>query len=406
MQTLSIKNTLVLAGVAALPFLQGCQDTPDTVAPEEVRDYAIFITAGNSSSGESYYTLTTNDLNKDTLISPVKSGIVADADLFWAQYYSAFKDGNFYFTLDGNVLSKQRIENGKYVEKGNVVAEAGSWQLGMMKTFFTTNVMNFLSWETKYDEATNTIEKNMYVVGTENMSVQSKNPIRFPLPSFPMYDYEGNPMAKEDIPLTPSSFTIRDNKIFIGYFYDWGTEIDTTYMLVCDYPSLQNVKVMKDARLGHVSGIWVGSSSSFTDEKGEYYFTTFNEKNKNYGILRIKSGSTEIDPTYAFSLAGHPISFSTYDYHSYLKNGLAFVGSYIVDVYNQKVVKDLNSFGLGTVQETMETYKENDNDLYVILKTSDARWFIAKYDVAKNTLDRGVEIDGGIQGVKRVSRLK
>ncbi len=406
MRTLYNKNLLAVLGICALPMLHACKDTPDPVAPEETKDYAIFITVGNATSEESYYTLTTSDLNKDTLISPVKSGIVADADLFWAQYYSAFNNGNFYFTVDGNAISKQRIENGKYKELGNVVAEAGSWQLGMMKTFFNQNVLNFLSWETRYDDKTDVIEKNLYVVDTENMSVKSKDPIRFPVPAFTVYDTDGKPMPKKDIPITPSSFAIRDNKVFVGYFYDWGTKVDTTYMLVCDYPSLANVKVMKDARLGHVSGIWVGSSSSFTDEAGDYYFTTYNEKEKSYGVLRIKKGATEIDPAYAFSLKGHNIPFETYDYHSYLKNGLALIGSFIVDVHNQKVIKDLNSFGLGTVQETMETYTENNNEVYVILKTTDARWYIAKYDAAKNTLTRGVEIDGGVKAVKRVSRLK
>lgn len=54
----------------------------------------------------------------------------------------------------------------------------------------------------------------------------------------------------------------------------------------------------------------------------------------------------------------------------------------------------------------METYTENNYDLYMILKTNDARWYIAKYDVENNTLKRGVEITGGIVSVSRISRLK
>jgi uncharacterized protein YerC len=48
---------------------------------------------------------------------------------------------------------------------------------------------------------------------------------------------------------------------------------------------------------------------------------------------------------------------------------------------------------------------EDANDLYVILKMYDARWYIAKYDAEQNTLKRGVEIDGGIVSVGRISRL-
>jgi hypothetical protein len=393
--------------------LLSCDDKPDSVEPEEVKDYAIFLTVGNANATESYYTLTIDDLNKDTLISPVNSGIVSDADLYWATIYSAYSKGNFYFTMDGNVISKQRIQQGKYKEVGNVVAEAGSWELGMMKTLFNNNGLNFISWQTSYNETADVLENKLFVVDTVGaLSVKSKNPIQFPMPAFTLYDTEGEPIQNKDMALTPTSFTIRDNKVFIGYYYDWMTEVDTAYMLVCDYPSLANVKLLKDTRLGHVSGAWYASSSSFTDDNGDYYFSTVNN-DEEYGLLRIKAGASEIDPSYTYDLKeiGN-IAISNWgyagpDHHTYLKNGLAFMGSYIIDVRNKKVVKDLNSFGLGTVQKAMESYTENGgNDVYVILRTDDARWFIGKYDVDKNTLDRGVEIDGGIKSISRVSRLK
>ena len=399
---------ILLYTVCALPFLQSCSDKPDqtTSAPEETKEYAVFVTAGNSTSGENYYTLTAADLMKDTILSPVGSGIEPDMITFWSNIYSAFNSGTFYYTQEGNIISKQRIVNGKYREIGNLIAAADSWQLGMMKTVFNSNGLNFLSWETKYNAAEDVLEKNLYIVDTTNsMSIKSKNAIKFPVPSFTLYDSEGTAIPKEELPFSPSSFHIANNKIFIGYYYSWETKIDTTYMLVCDYPGLTNVKLLKDARLGHVSGNWYASSSSFTDENGDYYFTTYNEVNKSYGLLRIKSGTTEIDPTYAFDLKGYKFPY-TNDFHAYLKNGLAFVAPYIIDVRTKQVVKDLNSFGLGDVQITMDSYTENKNELYVILKTSDARWFVAKYDADKNTLTRGVEINGGVTQVSRIARLK
>ncbi|SDG18635.1 hypothetical protein SAMN04487996_11619 [Dyadobacter soli] len=414
MKTILTKGTsrLMLAAICGLPLLQACKDTPDPVAAPEIKDYAIFVTVGNANATESYYTLTVDNLEKDTLLSPVKSGIVSDADLFWATIYSAYSKGNFYFTMDGNIISKQRIQTGKYREVGNVVAEAGSWELGMMKTLFNENGLNFISWQTSYNKTDNVLENKLFMVDTTaSMSVKSKNPIKFPMPKYKLYDTDGKEVKNEDMPLTPSSFSIRDNKVFIGYYYDWATKIDTAYMLVADYPSLANVKLLKDARLGHVSGAWYASSSSFTDDNGDYYFSTINNKGE-YGLLRIKKGATEIDPTYAFDLkeiGNIALSNGGYagpDHHTYLKNGLAFMGSFVIDVRNKKVVKDLNSFGLGAVQKTMETYSENSNDMYVVLKTDNARWFIAKYDVEKNTLKRGVEINGGITSVSRISRLK
>lgn len=408
---------MLLATAFAMPFIQSCSKTPDTGNKpddtKQTKEYAIFVTVGNSSSSENYYTLTTADLMKDTLLSPVNSGIEPDNITSWADIYSVFYQGSFYYTQDGNIISKQRIINGKYKELGNIVASAGSWQLGMMKTFFNNNGLNFLSWEVKYNQAEDVIEKNLYIIDTAAMTIKSNNPVKFPVPGFTIYDNNGNPMAKKDIPLTPSSFSIRDNKAFIGFYYDWITKLDTAYMLVCDYPALTNVKLLKDNRLGHVSGAWYASSSSFTDENGDYYFSTIS-KNKTYGLLRIKSGTTVIDPDYAYDLKevgniSGAVSWGDYagsDHHVYIKSGLALMGSYIIDVRNKKVIKDLNSFGLGKVQITMDTYTENGNEVYVVLKTDDARWFVAKYDVAANTLKRGVEIHSGIKGISRIGRLK
>lgn len=398
-------RTILFCAGCALPFLQSCKDTPDvTPSGEEAKQYAVFVTVGNTSSGENYLTLTTDDLMKDTVISPVNAGIEPDQITFWSNIYSAFNSGSFYYTLEGNVISKQRIINEKYKEVGNIVAAADSWQLGMMKTVFNNSGLNFLSWEASYNAQENVIEKNLYIVDTATMSVKSKNPIKFPLPTYPLYDGDGDVIPKEDMVFTPSSFRIADNKLYVGYYYYWETKIDTAYMLVCDYPALTNVKLLKDARLGHVSGYWYASSSSFTDENGDYYFTTYNEASKSYGVLRIKNGASEIDQTYAFDLKGNDFPYRD-DFHAYFKNGLAFIAPYVVDVRNKTVVANLNSFGLGNVQITMESYVENSNELYVIMKTADARWFVAKYDAAKNTLTKGLEINGGVNQVSRIARL-
>ena len=59
---------------------------------------------------------------------------------------------------------------------------------------------------------------------------------------------------------------------------------------------------------------------------------------------------------------------------------------------------------MGKVQATMETYTE-DNNPYVILKTNDSRWFVARYNVDEGTLKRGVEISGP-KTVQRIARVR
>ncbi|RYZ91914.1 MAG: hypothetical protein EOP47_30850, partial [Sphingobacteriaceae bacterium] len=336
MKTKNVLLKLLAIILLAIPVLvQSCKKTPSNRVVEQAKQYGVFVTIADEISGDSYYTLSTDDLMQDTVLSPVGSGIEPDNITFWADIYSAFYNGAFYYTQEGNIISKQRIVNGRYKEQANIVVGDG-WDLGMMKTVFNENGLNFLSWMTYYNASENVIEKTLYVLDTARLSVKSSNKIKIPFPKFPIYNSEGVEVAKEDVPITPSSFAIRDGKVFMGYYYDWATKLDTAYMLVCDYPALNNVKLLKDSRLGHVSGAWYASSSSFTDENGDYYFTTVN-KNEKYGILRIKKGATEIDPTYAYDLSSIDLKgndqwgYASSDYHAYLKNGVAFIGSHIID---------------------------------------------------------------------------
>lgn len=388
-----------------------CSDGPgsDNVTPDEPedREYALFLAAGNSTTGYTQYTLTTGDLMKDTTISALGAGVVADVDLFWAQYYSAYDNGNFYLTIDGNTISKQRIEGGKYVEVGNLVTDEPNWDFAISKSYFTDGRFNFLSYGERYIADKDLKERDMYVIDTAGaMHTESINTFTIPLPEKHYVNADGQEIPREEYWITSTSFMIRDGKVFSGFFYDMGVEIDTAMVLVADYPSLANQKIVKDARLDRVSGAWYAGSSSFMDENGDIYFTTYDKENgDSYGLLRIKKGETEFDPSYAFNLEGYDTKESGYDHHAYLKNGLAYIKNYIVDVRNQKVVADLNSFGLGKEQPSLSPLVE-DGKLYVILKTEDDRWFIGCYDPDTNTLTRGLEVDGGVTNVFRICRLK
>lgn len=411
-----LKIKLALPALLLLA-LTSCKDTPTIEPPAPEKNtpklYNIFISYGNENSTTSYYTLSVSDLLKDTIITPIKSGLSPEGITSWSGIYSAVHGNNFYYTEDGNVIKKQRIENGRYKEIGNLVAKSGTWDLGMMKTVFNANGLNFLSWAVRPNVSENVIEKDLYIVDTaRNMSIKSVKPLKIPVRSYDTYDDKGVLNVKTEDPITPSSFSIHDNKLFMGYLYSWDltTKNDTTYMLICDYPSLENAKLLKDARQGHVSGRWSASSSSFLDERGDYYFTTRSNNTNKFGFLRIRKGQTVIDPEYTYSfdigsaVPEDEVKSFTSDRHVYLKNGLAFIGGLIVDVYNKKIVKNISSLGMGKVQGTMDTFTEDQNP-YVILKTDDARWFVAKYNVDQGTLQRGIEIKGATY-VQRIARVR
>lgn len=367
--------------------------------------YGLFVSLANASTTTGYYLLTCDDLMKDTILNPTETGI--PADFYWSTYYGAFRSG-YYYMYENDKLRKMQVRDGKLAEIARTETTNDPWGLAMMKVVFTDK-LNFLSWTAHYDSTRNVLEKKMYIVDPETMKVESSKPVAFPAPTWPIIDSQQDTVPLRDQNITPSSFTIRDGKVIIGYYYHWTTTNDTAYVLMCDYPSLANPKVLKDTGYGHISGLWVASSSGFTDEKGDYYLTLV-DKNKNYSIRRIKKGATEIDPDYAFNLAGSGVKgitvtklYADQDHHAYLGNGLAFVGSHILDVHQMKIVKDLNSYGLGEIQGTMESFVA-EGKLYVPVKTKDNRWHVARYNPEDQLFVLGLEISGNIKQIHRISR--
>lgn len=391
------------AVLPALLCVFSCVEKKET--SEDTTNFGLFVSLANASKTTGYYILTCDDLMKDTILNPSETGI--PADFYWSTYYGAF-DSGYYYMYENDKLRKMQIRGGKLAEIARTETINDPWGLAMMKVVFTDK-LNFLSWTAHYDSARNVLEKKMYIVDTETMKVESSNPVAFPMPTWPILNAREDTVPPRDMNLSPSSFTIRDGKAIIGYHYDWATENDTAYVLICDYPSLANPKVLKDVGHGHVSGLWFASSSSFTDEQGDYYFTLI-DKNKNYSVRRIKKGETVIDAQYRFDLAGSGVQgvavtkfFAEQDHHAYLGNGLAFMGSYILDVHQKKIIKDLNSYGLGEIQGTMESFV-TEGKLYVPVKTVDNRWYIARYDPKNQSFVRGIEISGNINQVHRISR--
>lgn len=404
-------NKMVAFSAIAFTLFQSCTDKPDDIIPEPKApsEYGIWVTAGNASTDELPYVLLTDDLMKDTVLSPLKAGIDASGSVDGT--YGDVHNG-YYYAPDDNKISKSQIINGKFSEIDNVIINDADYSTYIMKHYWN-NYFNVLSWAESYNNDEKAIQKKLFIIKPDDMTMSSSPSFKFPYLTFKIADpaHAGQFLKDDDISISPTSFTIRGDKAFVGFVYwNWDNWIhtDSAYMLVCDYPSLTNSKLLKEGRYGYMSGTWWQSNSSFMDEKGDYYFTTV-DKNNKYTLLRIKSGETEFDKAYAFDLKNYKVYIEgyggQYDHHTYLKNGLALLGSYIVDVWNQKVVKDLNSYGIGTVQECYRVYVE-DNKLYVFIKTSDSKWFIARYNPDDNSFVKGAEISGGVQSVARIDKLK
>jgi len=412
MSTFKVKNAVSFLGVVLCTglLLASCDDSPavSQSTSTESAEYGIWV---NIKTDQEYsYLLTVSDLMKDTVISPVNSGIDATGNIDGT--YGTFKSG-YYYTPVGSKISKMQVKGGQFVETNNCIINDGSYFNYMSKTYWNEQ-FNVLSWGQTYVEAEKVIKKNVYRINADDMTLLSQEPLTFPvLDSIKNPDSPSEYLPNKDLWISPTSFTIKNGKVFVGFMYwnfTYSIHTDKTYMLVCDYPSMENATVLTDDRYGYTSGSWWMTNSSFIDSKGDLYFTTTTDDNK-YTILRIKSDESVIDKTYAFSLSDYDLYVTgyggSYDHHTYIKDGLALMGSYIVDVWNQKVVADLNSYGLGKVESAYSGgILVNDEKLYVVIKTSDSRWFICRYNPDDKTLTRGLEIVGGVTQVGRIDKLK
>ena len=171
-------------------------------------------------------------------------------------------------------------------------------------------------------------------------------------------------------------------------------------VLIADYPSMANSKIVTNDKYGESSGSWWQSQSSFFDELGNYYFTAIKEA-KYYTLLRVKAGTTEIDPDYVFDLSNYNIYIDgfggAFDHHTYIKDGKALLGGYIFDVNKKVLVKNLDDEGLGRVQSVYaDGVLVEGSYMYTFIKTADSKWYIGQYNADTNEFKRGIELDKGI----------
>lgn len=107
----------------------------------------------------------------------------------------------------------------------------------------------------------------------------------------------------------PSGAVGNGNNIFLAFYplggVSWKTPItDTAYLNIYEYPTLKYVKTIKDTRSGPI-GIYGSQPCIFKTENGDIYTFSSNsiaygqsETGNPSGILRVKNGATEFDPTY------------------------------------------------------------------------------------------------------------
>ena len=405
-------SLLIIVGVASLASCSSDDnDTPTVKPPVTPAGTQYGVTVGiKTSAGDFDYVLSTDDLMKDGILTPVGAGIDITGKVDGT--YGTASNGSYY-TPDGDAIYKFSIVNGNIKETGNTLITTGqNYGAMIMKSAFVDKTLNALSWASSYNETTGAREKFMFIIDTESMNMKSTKVVSFKIPEnlIPDPDNVGGFIDKSQVQLSPTSFGIKNGRLFLGFNFlkpNWDTpDKKVAYVLTADYPSMENTKITSTDKYGDTSGSWWQSQSSFFDEEGNYYFTAVKDQ-KYYTLLRIKAGSPDIDPNYVFDLSNYNIFVEGYggafDHHTYIKNGKVLLGGYIFDIVKKELVKNLDDEGIGRVQSVYaDGVLVEGSNLYVFVKTSDSKWYIGRYNIDSNEFKRGIQLDGGISSGVRL----
>ncbi|NQX80708.1 MAG: DUF4374 domain-containing protein [Flavobacteriaceae bacterium] len=281
-KSISIKHFLL---TAAAVLTLSCDDDTATSSDilSEGTQYFIGIEAATDPAVE---ILSTAESLSEGLISPVGNGFEQPA---WMSYYQ---------------LKNQIITTG-YTSAPEFISYSIVDEVLTKGESFFTDMAIFAS--EVVDENTMLLmgapreglgTKKIYVIDTQSMSISDSKVIDF-----------GNDV-ENDMAAFPNDMKVRGDKLFVAYFMKMADAFATPManqarVAVFSYPGLEFEKIITDDRAPNIGRYYTNSALEIA-ENGDIY--TYSPSSlacgynpvpeTNSGILRIKNGETEFDPTY------------------------------------------------------------------------------------------------------------
>lgn len=220
----------------------------------------------------------------------------------------------------------------------------------------------------------------------------------------------------------------RNNKLYLGYGFgsnDWSKYpnmpvYQKSLVAVIDYHTMAVEKSLEDTRTTGLGGSKVYAPSSFVDDNNDLYFISdpvnvYDYKSPSL-MYRIKSGTTEIDPSYLFNYsnsANNEMAAAMW----YIGNGKAIVRSRIagesidadhyyriIDVKTGAMIKKLD-LPADKGERMVNAVIVEDGRAFIAVNSVD-RDYIWQYDPTTDKLSKGVEFIGGIDYILRIEKLK
>lgn len=390
----------ILATALIVVFASGCEKR-DVGNIEEGTKYAAVLCVG-SWPNTAYYIAGIQSLTGGT-VSLKGNGAEMTGKVYAQDVIQ--RDGFYYHANAGSGrLGKYHVENGSLLIDKEIPF---SWLNWSSYTWVDNNTLVI------FGDGNN--EARYAVVKVDKMTIKTGK------------------LNLEKIPTGFDAYNIgfaeyRNNKLFLGYGFG-STDYTNypnmpiyqrAYVAVIDYTTMAVEKSVSDTRTTGLGGPNVYAPSSFVDETGDLYFISDPANVYDYkspsAMYRIKSGSTEIDPTYFFNfsaVANNEMVPAMW----YIGNGKAIVRSRIagqsidadhyfcvVDVKTGALIKKLN-LPADKGERMVNAVIVEDGKAFIAVNAAD-KDYIWQYDPATDQLTKGVEFVGGIDYILRIEKLK
>jgi len=245
-----------------------------------------------------------------------------------------------------------------------------------------------------------------------------------------------------DIPVPSGRFdnmsvgfvTPRNGKLLVGYTYhqqlstsDYTTS-DTTYVSTLNFPQMTQAGIIRDWRSTYPGGINTVQTSSFSDEKGDFYFMDCpgialgNRPELSTAVLKISKDGQTPDKSYFFNFSdavgNHAYGMWYLGAHQALiraerKDLFKGLGDhystphfefYLADLSIPKVIRKLDlPLDKGTRRECVIV----KNDMaYISVNSPSEGNFIWRYNIRTGVLKKGLQLAGNTDFILRIDKLR
>ncbi|GEM_PF-3355656 len=285
---MNLKQTFFVFLGISFVFFSCSEDSSDDVTPtnsETKTSYFLGIETGTADATTDILS-NASSLTEGT-VSPVNNGFeqaawtvfFQGANQIFTSGYTSAPEFTSYSLVNGQLVKGESFFTDLAIYATDIVDEENMVLMGSARAGLT--------------------EKKIYHVNTNTMSIQNTVTVDF-----------GNVVA-DSLLAFPVDMKVRGNKLFAAYYLihasgDFTTpKSEKAHVAVFSYPSLQFEKIITDDRAPNI-GRYYTSNALEIDEDGDIY--TFSPSSlacgyapvpsTNSGILRIKNGQTEFDPSF------------------------------------------------------------------------------------------------------------